>query len=212
MRRSGVPVAVAVDIPKLELDRQFTYLLPEEHAPGTGLLVSVPFHGRTVRGWVLGPTRDVPGRVLPVRKVLSRMPVFDDRLLRLARWIGERYVTPLSVVLDRLHPPRVASEEKASGSVEHTAVPKIRGEDLLGGYDGGPDLLAATADDGGAFVVRPLPDDEHGACLEAVTSCLRAGRDAVVIVPEAEPLPRLAGVLAEAFGAAALVFAGGDRR
>src|SRR5919106_2901138 len=107
----GVPVDVAVDVPRLELDRPFTYLLPEEHAPGTGLRVSVSFHGRTVRGWVLGPAADVPGRLLPVRRVLSKMALFDEEALRLYRWMSERYVAPLATVIDRAHPPRVASEE-----------------------------------------------------------------------------------------------------
>jgi primosomal protein N' (replication factor Y) len=208
----GVPVAVAVNIPRLELDRPFTYLLPEERAPGTGLLVSVPFHGRTVRGWVLGPTDEVPGRVLPVRRVLSAVPVFDDRLLSLARWVAERYVTPLSVALDRLHPPRVASEEAEAPTGEPVPIPEIPVPAVLGGYDNGNHLVAAAREGEGAFLVRPLPDEEHVACLEAVATCLGASRDAVVIVPEAEPLPQLARRLADAFGPAAALFVGGDRR
>ena len=207
--RDGVPVAVAVDIPRLEVDRPFTYLLPEEHAPGTGLLVSVPFHRRTVRGWVLGPTEDVPARTLPVRNVLSRVPLFDGRLLELARWMSERYVAPLAVALGSLHPPRVASEEERDPP-QRGAAPEPELPGALAGYDGGRDLLAAGA--AGAWAVRPLPGDEARVCIDAVAACLRDGRDAVLIVPEAAPLPATASAVAEAFGTAATLFVGGDRR
>ena len=208
---TGVPVDVAVDIPKLELDRPFTYLLPEEHAPGTGLLVSVPFHGRTVKGWVLGPAGDVPKRTLPVRRVLSDRPVVDERLLALCRWMSERYVAPLAVVIGSVYPPRVASEEqKESAPAARGGVATTPG--VLSAYEEGSPLLDAVRDGSGAFVVRPLPDHEGSACVEAVAACLEGGRSAVVLVPEAEQLPATAELVAETFGDAALVFAGGEKR
>jgi primosomal protein N' (replication factor Y) len=208
---TGTPVDVAVDIPRLELDRPFTYLLPEDRKPEAGLVVSVPFHGRTVKGWVLGPAAEVPGRVLPVRRVLSAVPVIDERLLELARWMSERYVAPLSVVIGGMYPPRVASEEERPSTppVVPTGSPARR---VLEGYSGGEELLEVCRSAGGAFVVRPLPDQEAAGCLEAVAACVEAGRDAVVLVPEAEPLPATARMIAEAFGDAALVFAGGEKR
>ncbi|MGH2709930.1 MAG: hypothetical protein ACRDH9_01840 [Actinomycetota bacterium] len=208
---TGTPVDVAVDIPKLELDRPFTYLLPEGQPPETGLLVSVPFHGRTVKGWVLGPAAEVPGRVLPIRRVLSKRPVIDHRLLELCRWMSERYVAPLSVVIDGVYPPRVATEEeKRTADAVPATIEPVKA--VLSGYEGGPELMEACRSGTGAFVARPLPDDEAAACLEAVATCVDAGRDAVVLVPEADPLPATARTIADAFGAAALVFAGGEKR
>ena len=46
-----------------------------------GSLVQVPFHGRAVRGWVLGPTDDVPPRMLRVRRVVSPVRFFDEPML-----------------------------------------------------------------------------------------------------------------------------------
>jgi primosomal protein N' (replication factor Y) len=204
-------VDVAIDIPRLELDKPFTYLLPEGVAPQTGLVVSVPFHGRTVKGWVLGPAEEVPGRVLPVRRVLSSVPVIDQRLLALARWMGERYVAPLSVVIGSMYPPRVASEEgrQAAAAVDASIG---QAKSVLGAYSSGSQLLDACRSEGGSFVVRPLPEQEGTACLEAVAACVDAGRHAVVLVPEAEPLPATAQAVADVFGDDALVFAGGDKR
>src|SRR5204862_321677 len=110
-RLSG-PVDVCVAVPKLALDRPFTYLLDGEQDAGTGSLVSVPFHGRTVSGWVLGPAQDVPGgRLLRVKKLRSRVRFFDPDMLGLLRWASERYLAPLASVIERSHPPRVAGEE-----------------------------------------------------------------------------------------------------
>src|SRR2546427_7376882 len=110
--RLAGPVDVCVDIPKLSLDRPFTYLLPEDADAGVGSLVSVPFHGRAVAGWVLGLAAEVPsGKLLPIRKVRSEVRFFDEQMLLVLRWVSERYIAPLSVAIRRSYPPRVAGEE-----------------------------------------------------------------------------------------------------
>jgi primosomal protein N' (replication factor Y) (superfamily II helicase) len=215
---TGRAVDVAVAVPRLELDRPFTYLLPEGAEAPVGTLVSVPFHGRTVKGWVIGSPAEVPSRLLRVRRVLSRTPGFRPEELQLYRWVGERYLSPLAAVIDRAHPPRVASEEAA---VEEPPGPRSGpgttgvGQmvpSVLEAYDGGPDLLGACREGTGAFVVRPLPGEEAATCLQAVSACLAGGRDAVVLVPEAEPLPATARTVMEVFGDAAVLFVGGERR
>jgi primosomal protein N' (replication factor Y) len=207
----GQAVDVAVLVPRLELDRAFTYRLPEDVADATGHLVSVPFHGRTVHGYVLGPAVDVPARVLPVRRVLSSAPIVDRRGLDLARWLAERYVVPLATAIAALHPPRVASEE-AEPVAEPLPTPDVTPPSVLGGYEGGDDLLRSAREDEGLFVARPLPGEEAATCLEAVAACLDGGREAIVVVPEAEPLPATARMVLEAFGDVAVAFVGGEPR
>jgi len=206
----GRSVAVCVDLPRLELDRPFTYLAPDR--VDTGSLVSVPFHGRTVKGWVLGDTDDIPTRVLPVRRVLSRVPLFDVRLLALYRWMAERYVVPLATVIGRAHPPRVASEEEGWALVDPRATSHSETNSVLPQYEAGSRLLGAALEALGAFLLRPLPDEEAAACVEAVGACLAGGRDAAVVVPEAEPLPNTARAVAETFPQSTLLFVGGDAR
>jgi primosomal protein N' (replication factor Y) (superfamily II helicase) len=173
--------------------------------------VSVPFHGRTVRGWVLGPAADRPGRVLPVRRVLSKVPIVDERLLRLARWMAARYVVPLSLAIGSMPPPRVASEEERD-AVAPDRGPRTAGPEVLGGYEEGPGLLARIRDAAGTFAVRPLPGQEAAACAEAVLACVDGGRRAVVVVPEADPLPETARSLAEVLGDDAFLYVGGEPR
>ena len=214
------PVDVCIDRPLLSLDRPFTYDLPAEMDAGVGSLVQVPFHGRATRGWVLGPTEDRPPRMLAVKKVVSRIRFFDERQLALFRWVGERYVAPLAAVIARAVPPRVASEEVErdppdAGAVMNGAGGPSAGS-VLAGYRGGDRVLevlyGGVGGGHGAFVARPAPDDEQTLAVDAVTACLAGGRRAIVIVPEAMPVPATASALAEAFGDRAALFLGGGKR
>jgi primosomal protein N' (replication factor Y) len=60
--------------------------------------------------------------------------------------------------------------------------------------------------------LRPLPDDEAGLGAAAVEACLSGGRQALVLVPEAEPVPAAAANVLARFGAASVSFLGGDAR
>jgi primosomal protein N' (replication factor Y) len=204
----------------LSLDRPFTYLVPPgaEGDPGVGSLVKVPFHGRSVRGWVLGSTEDVPTRTLTVEKVVSPVRFFDDELLAVARWVGERYVAPLAAVLGRLVPPRVASEEDAQeprGYGDRQVTPAVSPRTVLDSYRGGSGLLGSFQDGhtgGPGWILRPAPDQEAAAAVELVGACLAQGRRALVIVPEATPVPATAIALRDAFGSRSAIFLGGSKR
>ena len=211
------PVGVCVDRPLLSLDRPFTYHLPAELNAGVGSLVQLPFHGRASRGWVLGPTDDLPKKILAVKKVVSPVRFFDERRLALFHRVSERYVAPLASVIARAVPPRVASEEvgwRRSPDGDRT---NARGGDprpgvVLAGYRGGERSLDAMDRGEGAFVARPAPDDEQALAVDAVAACLAGGRRAIVLVPEAVPVPATASALLDAFGDRAALFLGGGKR
>jgi primosomal protein N' (replication factor Y) len=197
-----------VAVPRLALDRPFTYVLNEEHEAGTGSLVSVPFHGRTVKGWVVGPASEVPtGKVLPVRNVRSPIRYFDERVLQLLRWVADRYLAPLATVIERSHPPRVVGEENHTTAPLSLSAPEERGSPGLEAYGG-----TALLEPGTVTWLRPLPDEEADSCVAAVDACLSAGRQALVLVPEAEPAPATASEVLERFGERAVSFLGGDGR
>lgn len=184
-----------------------------------GSLVQVPFHGRLVRGWVLGPTADVPSRILEIARVVSSVRFFDERMLDLLRWVSERYVAPLAAVIGRSHPPRVASEEDDASrrrtvgegwSLPGRSVTAPTGP--LSAYGNGQVLSGALASGAGTFLVRPAPEDEVDLTIEVVTRCVQGGRRAIVVVPEAAPVPATASALFEALGSRLGSLVGGDRR
>jgi primosomal protein N' (replication factor Y) len=180
-----------------------------------GSLVQVPFHGRGIRGWVLGSAEEVPAHLLPVNKVLSPVAFFDGSMLELLRWVSERYVAPLAVAIARSHPPRVVSEERAD-LIRDAGGPGVEpsgtSSNLLAGYRNGSPLHDALRSAGGVFVVRPAPEEEVDLAVEAVATCLASGRRAIVLVPEASPVPATARAISRTFGERVGVFLGGDRR
>jgi primosomal protein N' (replication factor Y) (superfamily II helicase) len=243
---------VCVDRPLLSLDRPFTYEMSEEIEAGVGSLVQVPFHGKATRGWVLGSTDDVPMRMLRVRKRVSPVRFFDERMLELLRWMSERYVAPLAAVIARSHPPRVASEEADLAELPavdaEAALAAARGRagepmeqlerapkgpslsplelrewggrpdataaafQAFGGYRGGEGLVRAIHGGSGAFVLRPIPEQEQDVVVEAVRTCLASGRRAIVLVPEADPIPATAAAVIDAFAGRVAQYLGGGRR
>ena len=168
---------------------------------------------------MLGPTDDIPPSMLAVQALVSPIPSFDARMLDLARWLSERYVAPLATVIDRIVPPRVASEEPEGAASVGRAAGRSGGRREAprparwGEYEGGPALARAIRSaSAGAFVLRPIPDDEAGAAVDAVSACVAAGRRAIVLVPEATPMPYTARAIRDAFGDLVAMFVGGDKR
>jgi primosomal protein N' (replication factor Y) len=195
------------------LDRPFTYLLEGSLEAGIGSLVQVPFHGRAVKGWVLGQADSAPKRMLPVKSVITGVRSFDPAMLELAGWVSRRYVAPLATVLGRLVPPRVVSEELAPSLVPAELAPPFHVEELRG-YRGLERMLQGLSrGEGNArFVLRPAPEDEVSAAVAAVGACLSSGRAALVVVPEAEPVPATALALREVFGERVALYLGGSKR
>jgi primosomal protein N' (replication factor Y) (superfamily II helicase) len=236
MDRLEGPVAVCVDRPVLSLDRPFTYVLSPGLDAGVGSLVQVPFHGRLIRGWVLGSSESFGTRMLGVKKAVSPVRFFDEEMLELLRWVSERYVAPLAAVIGRAVPPRVASEEVGVGDragarrgggggpapLAQPSHAPLRGaaadrgptssSDLLSSYRNGDALSSALDSGAGAFIVRPAPEDEVAATVEMVRRCLDGGRRAIVLVPEAVPVPATAAAIVESFGDRVAMLVGGDKR
>jgi primosomal protein N' (replication factor Y) len=153
--------------------------------------------------------------MLRVNKLVSPVHFFDPNVLLLARWLSERYVAPLATVLERMVPPRVAGEEAGGspGPPVSSAPPASLRPPRWSDYSRGADLAAALqARSSGAFVLRPIADDEAGAAVDAVGMCLASGRRAIAVVPEASPMPATAQAILEAFGGRVALFMGGDKR
>lgn len=205
------PVAVCVDRPVLSLDRPFTYELDGDLGGGVGSLVQVPFHGRLVRGWVLGLTDDVPERMLRVRRVVSPVRQFDASMLELCHWVSGRYVAPLASVIVRSHPPRVASEDSRPRVAYDAPHVDVR-SDVLAGYVNGDTLAAAIREGTGTFVVRNVPGEEAAIAVGCIAGAHAAGKTAILIVPEVDPVPATVAAVLDAFGDGVACFFGGDKR
>ena len=112
-----LPVArVLVEVPLAHLDRPFDYLVPaalhEEAVPGCR--VKVRFAGQDVDGLLIERVQesDHPGRLAPLRRVVSAEPVLSPAVAELTGLVAERYAGTRADVLRLAVPPRHATVEK----------------------------------------------------------------------------------------------------
>ncbi|MHB1489618.1 MAG: primosomal protein N' [Cellulomonas sp.] len=115
------PVAqVYIDLPPLHLDHAFEYLVPAsaDVAAQPGTRVKVRFGAQDVDGVVVARTREAEyaGRLVPLRRVVSPVPVLTPVVLRLARMLADRYAGSLVDVLRIAIPPRHARVEAESAA------------------------------------------------------------------------------------------------
>ncbi|HEX2201775.1 MAG TPA: primosomal protein N' [Longimicrobium sp.] len=95
-------VEVALPLP---LPRTFTYGVPEGMRAQVrpGMRVLVPFGNRERIGWIDRVVEEArgadPAKVKPVLGVLDASPSATPAILRLSRWIGDYYLSPLGQVL-----------------------------------------------------------------------------------------------------------------
>jgi primosomal protein N' (replication factor Y) len=121
------------------LARPLTYAAPTEGTVTVGSVVTVPLHGRLVRGVVVPADTAAPhdGPLLPVEEVTERPPV-PEALVRVALWIAARYgSTParaLALVLGPDAPPATeVLAELVPGAEPRTAAQRRIAEALARG-------------------------------------------------------------------------------
>ncbi len=100
-------VQVLINLPTARMDNYLTYRVPrsliEQDLLGKRVLVNLG--AQLCEGYVVA--RGVPdtGQVLkPVLQVLDPLPVVDEAMLDLARWMAETYLCPVSVALQAMLP------------------------------------------------------------------------------------------------------------
>ena len=210
------PVArVLVDVPLAHLDRPFDYAVPEKYAESAvpGARVKVRFAGQDVDGFVLErvAASDHPGRLMPLRRVVSAEPVLTPEIAALSDAVAKRYAGTRSDVLRLAVPARHATAEKAEPrpAVDVTAEPHPQ---LWDTYPGGPPYVEDLA--GGESpraVLTVAPGDDPAALLaEAVVATARSGRGALVCVPDQRDLARLDAALTARLGKDAHVVLAAD--
>jgi primosomal protein N' (replication factor Y) len=199
------PVArVAVDTGLAHLDRPFDYAVPAacDDDAQPGVRVRVRFAGRLVDGWLLERVErsEHDGRLAPLKGVVSREPVLAPEVAELARAVADRTAGTLPDVLRLAVPPRHARVEAEPTPPSTLPRPPAPEPGPWGRYPTGPALLAALADGRSPRAVWSALPGPHWPeeIARAVQACVSSGRGAVVVVPDARDLARVAAALAEA--------------
>ena len=205
------PVAqVLVDLPLAHLDRPFDYTVPATMAESAvpGARVKVRFAGQDVDGFVLARVAesDHPGRLQPLRRVVSAEPVLSPEIAGLVGEVAARYAGTRSDVLRLAVPSRHATTEKAPSSP--FATPATKPDPARwSAYPGGEALLEALGRGESARAVWTVaPGDDWPLLLaEAVLTTRSAGRGALVCLPDRRDVDRLDAALTHRLGPGAHV-------
>lgn len=200
---------VGVDMPLANLDRPFDYVVPEglSEQAQPGVRVKVRFAGRLRDGFILDRVPAGERQSLsPLEKVVSPEPVLRPAVIATIRAVADRYGGSFADVVRLAVPPRHAATEKAISSPRPS--PSLAGpiRASLSEYPQADRFLAALADGAhprAAWTVAPTSGsagDWQAGFVQAATATLRAGRGALLLVPDATSLASLEAAVAEAFG------------
>lgn len=202
----GLSIArVCIDSPLTHLDRLFDYLIPDEFADqvSIGCRVRVRFSGRLLDGYVLDRTSstDHVGRLAPLIKVTSPESVLSPAVARLTRAVADRYAGTQSDVLRLAVPPRRAGPEKLTAGELSAAFTR---PDVLPWqrYPHAVSYLDALAQGRPVRAVWTLlPGEDWPTRLaEAAVTGAAGGRGALVVLPDARDVERLAAALTGLLG------------
>ncbi len=203
------PVArVLVDVPLAHLDRPFDYLVPAKLTADAvpGARVKVRFAGQDVDGFVLARTSESehPGRLAPLRRVVSPEPVLAPEIVTLAGAVADRYAGSRADVLRLAVPPRHATTERQDSVPRDepvTADPAAAAK-VWAGHDPAAAYLAHLADGGSPRAVwSAAPGTDWAASFaHAAAHTHASGRGALIVVPDHRDLARLDAALTEAVG------------
>ena len=206
--------AVLVDTGLAHLDRAFEYTIPEDlvDSVAPGVRVKVRFAGRDLSGFVvdLRDEAEHPGRLPPLRRVVSTEAGLTPTVLAAAQQVARDYAGITGDVLRLAVPPRHARAEKAlpiepPDTAEVSEVPDAGDSTAWLRYPAGPALLrrleagespwaawTALPDAGsgtGSAVVSG--DDWPAAFADAAAATVRSGRGVILLAPDHRDVARL---------------------
>lgn len=203
---ADLPIAsVAVDIPLMQLDRPFDYLVAVDDAEAAqpGARVRVRFAGQRVDGYVLQRAAETKheGRLSFLESVVSPEPVLTPEVFALARSVADHYVGSVADVLRLAIPPRHARVEREATlpARDRPDAPSAVSEsgawtDIVGGAA----LINHLAEGGAPRAVCTVPTGVAWPQLvsQAVAATLASGRTAIVVVPDHRDATRVLEALA----------------
>ncbi|MFZ1410864.1 MAG: primosome assembly protein PriA, partial [Micropruina sp.] len=205
---------VAVDMPLPHLDRFFDYAVPEaldaEAAPGTR--VRVRFAGKLRDGYVIERTTTSThdGTLAPLQRVVSPEKVLAPEIVRVIRAVADHYAGSFADVVRLAVPPRHGLTETADPPT-YPEPTLEREPSVLPAYPLGSAFLTALAEGGRPRAALALAPVQHRlgdwieALIDTALTALRAGRGALLLVPDARDLARLTARCVEVFGRGSFV-------
>ena len=167
-----------VDSSVYHLDSAFSYLIPGNLADAIdiGSLVSVPFHGRDLTGYVIA--LDAPektGGLKSINKVISSIPLLSIEVIELIREAARRYAAHPMDLLRSAIPERVVGVEK-----------EFAGQHV--------DFTPADGDEIREYLQLPAGNNRSTLLAKKVTQLRKSG-SVLVVLPDTREVERLSSEL-----------------
>ncbi|WP_121258810.1 primosomal protein N' [Nocardioides ferulae] len=203
------PVArVLVDLPLAHLDRPFDYAVPAALAETAvpGARVKVRFAGQDVDGFLVAraAASDHPGRLAPLRRVVSAEPVLHPQVAGLAEAVAERYAGNRADVLRLAVPPRHATVEKepSGPAPSRPSFDREAAEQAWRGHHPAPAFLGHLAQGGDPRAVwSAAPGSDWPLMVaHAAAAAYSSGRGVLVCVPDGRDVDRVSTALLAVLG------------
>ncbi|MBN1527200.1 MAG: primosomal protein N' [Candidatus Omnitrophica bacterium] len=200
---------VAIALP---VDRVFHYAIPEELQAdmAVGKRVFVPFGPRALVGYVVGltGTADVKD-VKEVRSIIDKEPILTEEMLKLARWMGRTYFCSWGEAIEAIIPAGIKK-----GKVELGTRLKKMAVKAAEFPPSTPHVLNEEQSRALKSIVECIDRKEYGTFLlygitasgktevylQAIEHVLKAGRQAIVLVPEISLTPQTVERFVSRFG------------
>jgi primosomal protein N' (replication factor Y) len=167
----------------LPVDRSFVYATPPGDEPELGVRVIAPFGRRRLVGNVVGRTSRLPEGVEDVRsieRVIDARPLFDQRVLQLARWMADMYLCSLGEALAAMLPGgrREREPEELGGELSLTRN-VVLSEDQRRAIE-----TITDAQQGMFYLYGVTGSGKTEVFLHAARRTLERGRGVIYLVPE----------------------------
>ena len=209
--------------------RVFSYLGDGKGEAAPGKRAMVPFGGRDCLGYVIGSRDDLPpgvkeSSVKPIRRLVDKEPIFDNRDLELAKWIAGYYFCGLGEALAAMIPsgkraaqgdyPTLSGEEDITAAALDLSEEQQRALDAIiapNGIAGPGTTPSGTAAPGTVSAGRSSLFYLYGITgsgktevfLRAAEWMLKEGKSVIYLVPEISLTHQTASAIGKRFGNAA---------
>ena len=193
---------IAVNKKNMELDKLFTYEIPElegaKVSPGT--LVQVPFGGEKLLGIVVSLVQVTEVKKLrPIIKVVSEQ-FLTVELLELGLFIATRYIAPLAAVLFSMavFGTKIKNSHKLK-KLPITTLANTEWPQLVPAQE--EVLKTISAEEGGRFLLHGITGSgKTEVYMHLFQNAFENDKQGLLLVPEIALTPQLTGIFANRFG------------
>jgi primosomal protein N' (replication factor Y) len=183
---------IAVEAP---LKEPLSYLPPAEgNAPTRGQSVQVPLGSKKVNGVVVGQTTELPEfKLKPIFQVIEDRPALHEAFLKWAEWMAKYYFHPLGLVFDSVFPalPRFAKRKKKAvptpPPLREPQKPPILTDEQAACLKS----IRETPGFGVHLLYGVTGSGKTEVYLHLMEDVLKAGKQALMLVPEISLTPQL---------------------